>query len=105
MTNPGCFKYRNKIIYPPGEYAAHKLISDAQPDPYASCYGTTNSAADLHVSAFFAYDLGALGIELLLHFTANGMEVLVVLLTNTNSTLHLHYGGGSRLNTNGEIIH
>jgi hypothetical protein len=64
-----------RLFITPAEYTAHKNISDAQSPQYKSCWGTTVTAADLQLTAFFDEDGGNPGEAIEVServFTANG---------------------------------
>ncbi len=87
-----------RLFITPGEYASHKAISDAQDAMYAVCWGTTSTAADLQVSAFYAHDNGALGVGISPSASLNvgpggSHQYQFSVLPN--------YGGGGRLDPNG----
>jgi hypothetical protein len=62
-----------RLFITSSEYAAHKAIDVAQDAFYKECFGSTSTAADLQVSAFYAFDAGALGEGITsLSYSANG---------------------------------
>jgi|GEM_PF-6496246 len=103
-----------RLFITPAEYAAHKVISDAQDAQYKNCWGSTNTAADLQVSAFFTVDGGNPGEAMTsdqISFTSNGgpnnshqyqFDMNPVDLggriggrfDNTGTTFYIHNSGG-----------